>query len=139
MLLNQTAVYGLRAMASLAMLAPGERINAAELSERTRVPQQYLSKVMRKLVVAKLVNGRKGHGGGFCLARAPKEIPLRDVLSAVDIDMHSGCAFGYAACDLENPCSLHPLWSRLNQCLDSWANGCTLAEIGPPPKPGRRR
>lgn len=139
MLLNQTAVYGLRAMAALAALAPGERVNAAELSERTGVPQQYLSKVMRKFVVAKLVSARKGHGGGFCLARAPKDLPLGEVLAAVDIEVDGGCAFGYAACDPQNPCSLHPLWSRLTQCLDTWSKGCTLADIGPAPTSKRRR
>ena len=140
MLLNLTAVYGLRAMATLANLAPGESLNAAELSERTGVPQQYLSKVMRKLVVARLVRSRRGHGGGFSLMRPPAAIHVADVLRAIDLELGSGCAFGFEACDPTNPCALHPIWARLQESLEAWTGGCTLGDLhaGPPPK-GRRR
>jgi Rrf2 family iron-sulfur cluster assembly transcriptional regulator len=139
MLLNLTAVYGLRAMATLASLAPGESLNAAELSERTRVPQQYLSKIMRKLVVGRLVRSQRGHGGGFSLMRPPAGIRLAEVLRAMDIDLDGGCAFGFAECDPRNPCALHPIWSRLQQSLDEWVGGSTLADLGTAPAPRMRR
>ena len=133
MLLNLTAVYGLRAMATLGGLGPGESLNAAALSEHTGVPQQYLSKVMRKLVVAKLVRSQRGHGGGFSLSRPPAKIALADVLRAIDIELDGGCAFGYEQCDPGNPCALHPIWTRLQQSLDDWTNSSTLAEVGSAP------
>lgn len=139
MLLNQTAVYGLRATATLAALEPGESLNAEQLSERTGVPKQYLSKVMRKLVVAKLVRGQRGHGGGFSLMKAPRQIRLLDVLTALNLEVDSGCAFGYTACDPNNPCPLHPLWSRLNDSLAAWSQGSTFADLGPVPKAPRQR
>ena len=139
MLLNLTAVYGLRAMATLAGLGAGETLNAAELSERTGVPQQYLSKVMRKLVLARLVRSQRGHGGGFQLMRPPGEIRVADALAALDLDVASGCAFGFAACDPQNPCVLHPLWSRLQESLDAWTGGSTFAELQPPGPRRRNR
>ncbi|MCA8976835.1 MAG: Rrf2 family transcriptional regulator [Planctomycetes bacterium] len=139
MLLNQTAVYGLRAMSTLARLAPGESLNAAALSSRTGVPQQYLSKVMRKLVLARLVIGRRGHGGGFSLQRPPHDIRLGDVLAAVDQGFDNSCAFGYSACDLRNPCSLHPVWNELKAGLEHWASNYSLADLGPEPERVRTR
>ncbi|MBX3462774.1 MAG: Rrf2 family transcriptional regulator [Planctomycetes bacterium] len=141
MLLNLTAVYGLRAMATLAGLGPGESLNAAELSARTGVPQQYLSKVMRKLVVARLVRSQRGHGGGFSLQQPKARIRIADVLRAIDLDLGGGsCAFGYAACDPDNPCPLHPLWTRLQAGLDAWTCGSTLADVDPTlPARSRRR
>lgn len=129
MLLNLTAVYGLRALAVLSGLAPGASLNAAELAERTGVPQQYLSKVMRKLVLARLVRSQRGHGGGFQLMQPPGEIRVADALAALDLEVGSGCAFGFAACDPKNPCALHPLWSRLQQRLDEWTEGSTFADL----------
>ena len=73
MILNQTAVYALRAMAVLARLAPGEFLRSVELAEHTNVPVHYLGKVMRLLVLAELVRSRKGHGGGFTLRRSPEK------------------------------------------------------------------
>lgn len=139
MLLNQTAVYGLRAMAILAGLSPGEALNAEELSERTGVPRQYLSKVMRKLVLGKLVRGQRGHGGGFSLLKAPKQIRLLDVLEAIDVELDGGCAFGFAQCDPTNPCSLHPIWSKMQECIAHWAGESTLADLGPAPQLPRTR
>lgn len=139
MLLNLTAVYGLRAMAVLAKLAAGESVNAAELSERTGVPQQYLSKVMRKLVLARLVSGRRGRGGGFTLAKPARQIRLADVLEALDIELDGGCAFGFAKCDPTNPCALHPIWSRLQDDLSKWTHGSTFADLGPDPSKRSRQ
>lgn len=133
MLLNQTAVYGLRAMAVLAKLGPGETLNAGQLSERTGVPRQYLSKVMRKLVVAKLVRAQRGRGGGFCIQKPPHQIHLMDVLAALELEVDHGCAFGFTACDPKNPCALHPIWSRMQECVQHWAGGSTLADLGPEP------
>jgi Rrf2 family protein len=129
MLLHVTAVYGLRALAVLASLDPGASLNAAALADRTGVPQQYLSKVMRKLVVARLVRSRRGHGGGFQLQRAPGSIRVADALAALDFEVGTGCAFGFPACNLRDPCILHPLWSQLQQSLQQWTGGCTFGDL----------
>jgi Rrf2 family iron-sulfur cluster assembly transcriptional regulator len=134
MLLSQTAVYGLRALAVLAALAPGEGINGRQLAERTRVPREYLSKVMRRLVLAKLVQSQRGHGGGFRLRRPPAQILVRDVLGALDLELGTECAFGYATCNAAEPCALHPLWSRLREGLDEWIGGTTFAQLTAPPR-----
>ncbi|MCB9876665.1 MAG: Rrf2 family transcriptional regulator [Planctomycetes bacterium] len=130
-MLQLTSVYGLRAMAVLAGLAPGESITASDLSAATRVPQQYLSKVMRKLVVARLVRGRRGRNGGFQLAKAPRAITIAMVLNALSHEIEGGCAFGFPACDPDHPCALHPIWSRLQQCVGSWSSEMTLADMDP--------
>jgi Rrf2 family transcriptional regulator, nitric oxide-sensitive transcriptional repressor len=132
MLLNQTAVYGLRALAVLGAIGPGESLNAERLAERTRVPRQYLSKVMRKLVLARLVLSQRGHGGGFRLRRPLAQIPVRDALAALDLDLGTQCAFGFAACDPLQPCALHPLWSRMHDSLERWTLGSVAGD--PPPE-----
>ena len=129
MILNQTAEYALRAMAILAMLAPGEGLRAADLAERTGIPVAYLSKIMRRLVLAKLVDSRKGHGGGFRLAQPPARITFLAVLSAVDLAPEPNrCAFGWGACDPRHPCVLHSVWSELSETFVRWAEKTTLAD-----------
>lgn len=137
-MLDLTSIYGLRAMATLASLEPGESLNATGLSERTGVPQQYLSKVMRKFVLAKLVRSQRGPGGGFMLMKPPASIRLDDVLAAIDRRPAGGCAFGYSACDPDHPCQLHPLWAHLQRSLTEWANGYTLDDLRTAPAPRAR-
>lgn len=128
-MLNQTHLYALRALATLARLAPGERLVSEELAQRTQVPMPYLSKVMRRLVQAGLVDGRRGHGGGFALDKPPAQISFARVFDALDAPlMPPGCAFGWQGCDFDNPCSLHGKWAELLESVQSWSERTTLAD-----------
>ena len=73
-------------MAALASLPPGEAMTASALSEFTEVPVHYLSKIMRRLVIQKLVAARKGPGGGFALGRPARKITFADILAANELD-----------------------------------------------------
>ena len=133
-LLNQTAEYAMRALAYLAQAAvQGEgRVSSDELARETHIPSHYVSKVMRRLVVADLVDARRGRGGGFELARAPGEIRFIDVLEATDsMPDPMRCAFGFGQCDSTDPCPLHDSWSRLQEQFRTWAITTTLADVGP--------
>ncbi len=127
----QTTEYALRAMAYLvAVPRPGEAVSAQDLAEGTGVPLAYLSKVLRKLVLAGLLHSKRGHGGGFSLARPPRRIAFAQVLEAVGYEADSQrCAFGMARCDLKNPCPLHPAWADLKARFSDWANNTTLADL----------
>ncbi len=127
MLLTQTAEYALRAMACLAQQGGDTTLRSAELAKLATIPSHYVSKVMRRLVVAGLVQSKRGHGGGFSLARKPQDITFLEILQATDHFMEEQrCAFGLGDCDLENPCPLHPAWSELRGQLKAWAMTATL-------------
>ncbi len=129
--LSQTAEYALRALAHLAMQPEGVAVTARELSQGTGVPVHYLSKVMRRLVMAGLVTGTKGHGGGFSLARPAAQLRSGDVLAAGEHSPASPdrCAFGWATCDTQRPCPLHGTWSELKEAARAWACQTTLADV----------
>lgn len=130
MFISQTAEYAIRAMSALAILPEGKKIRAADLGQATGIPAPYLSKILRRLVLAGLLISQKGQGGGFLLARPPAEIPFMEILDAVDAFPTEGrCAFGWGNCDQLHPCPLHGSWSRLNKHLRDWANDSNLAEV----------
>jgi len=132
-LLALTPTYALRAMAVLANLDPGETLTSSALSERTGVPVHYLSKIMRRMVVAGLASSRKGHGGGFALGRPPHKITFAAILAATDLTLEPGqCGFGFGSCDPRALCPLHPTWSGLQSTLQRWAEDSTLADTRSP-------
>jgi Rrf2 family nitric oxide-sensitive transcriptional repressor len=105
-MLSQTVEYALRAMASLAF-HPDELVATPELAEMTKVPSNYLAKVLQTLAGADLIIGRRGVGGGYRLAKPANEIMLLDVVAAVNpVERITECPLG-----LENHsshlCSLH--------------------------------
>ena len=132
----QTAEYALRAMAAIAAHAPGTAARASDLSEVTGIPQPYLSKILRRLVMGRLLTSQRGHGGGFVLSRPAAEIQFRDILDAMDyFATDSACVYGWAACDTKHPCPLHDTWAALKAQFERWASEATLASVqGSPTK-----
>jgi Rrf2 family iron-sulfur cluster assembly transcriptional regulator len=140
MLLSQTAEYALRAMAWLAYECPDAPVRAQDLSQGTGIPPHYLSKILRRLVLAGLLDSQKGQGGGFSLARPPESICYEEILVAVDaFPAHGRCAFGWGTCGADNPCPLHESWSCLSDAVQTWAANTTLAAVRHGPTPGPLR
>jgi len=130
MLVSQTSEYALRAMAWLASAPPDEPVRSRDLAAGSGIPLHYLSKILRRLVLADLLISQKGKRGGFVLARLTHEIRFLDILAAVDAYPTQGrCAFGWGECDEANPCTMHDTWSELNGKILSWAANTTLADV----------
>ncbi len=132
MILNQTVEYALRAMAVLATHGVDQRVTSGDLARDANIPEHYVSKVMRRLVLAGLVDAKRGHHGGFQLSRPPHQIAFIDVLEAVDFQPESQrCAFGLGKCNPSAPCALHPAYAALNDAFLEWARGTTLVNVQP--------
>lgn len=126
-------------MTQLALASPDAVLPAETLSKQADVPRPYLSKIMRKLVAAKLAVAAKGPGGGFRLARPRGDIRFLDIIAAVGEEpAPDHCVFGWSRCDAKSPCPLHPTFSKLNDEMWSWATDHTLADVRPGPDIRRR-
>ena len=130
-LLSQTSEYALRATAWLASLSSEAPVPAHDLAKHSGVPSHYLSKILRRLVLAGILDSQKGKAGGFTLARPPHAITFKDVLLAVDaFPVAERCAFGWGACDATSPCPLHGPWTAIGDEFREWADTTTFAELG---------
>ena len=140
MILPQTAEYALRALAQMSVLPLDAPVRAIDLAKLTSIPEPYLSKILRKLVAEGLLASKKGHGGGFRLARPPAEIRFIDALRALEIDLETKhCAFGWGECSAKDPCLLHPAFTQLNEATLTWATKTTLADLTVPAADGARK
>jgi Rrf2 family protein len=129
--LSQTSEYALRATAWLASLSSREPVPARDLAKHSGVPSHYLSKILRRLVLAGILESQKGKAGGFTLARPPHAITFKDVLLAVDaFPLSERCAFGWGACNSASPCPLHGPWTAISQEFRDWAARTTFADLG---------
>ncbi len=82
-MLSQTTEYALRAVVWLAQ-NQGSPQTAAQISEATKVPVSYLSKVLQSLRRASVVGAVRGLHGGFELAGAPETISILDIVNIVE-------------------------------------------------------
>ena len=72
------------ALADLAYLGPDNLTSLTDIAKRQDVSLPYLEQLFVKLRRANLVVSTRGANGGYRLARAPSDIRVVDVLSAVD-------------------------------------------------------
>ena len=80
---SQTVEYALRAVVHLAYRAP-EAQTTAQIAEATRVPRDYLSKILQGLAREGIVRTQRGVGGGISLAQQPDALTILDVVKAVE-------------------------------------------------------
>ena len=139
MLISQTVEYALRAVVWLAA-HPGAGQTTQQIADGTRVPREYLSKVLQTLSRSGVVQAQRGVGGGFSMLRDPATLTVLDVIVAIDPIQR------YGACPLKGTsaeaglCRLHHL---LNNATDAFVTVCADVRIadmvnpaGPPAVPG---
>lgn len=108
---SQTTEYALRAAAWLA-LSPDKLVATADLAKATKVPSNYLSKVLQQLSQANLIVGRRGVGGGYRLSRPADRITLLEIVRAVGtLDRIRECPLGLK----EHGTNLCPLHRTVDQ------------------------
>lgn len=78
------------------------------------------------------MRSKRGVGGGYVLARAPEEITLGQIVSAVDGPIVAG-DFGEphkdGACDHEGQCVLLSVWAEVGSHMRSHLDSFTLADM----------
>jgi Rrf2 family iron-sulfur cluster assembly transcriptional regulator len=103
-----------------------------DIAERTGLPQPYLEQILLALKGAGLVRSKRGVGGGYVLARDPKDITLAHVVSAVDGPIVAG-DFGLphenGACDHEGQCILLAVWADVGETMRGYLQSFTLADM----------
>lgn len=125
--------YASRALLSLALQPEGTGpTSVRDIAERTGLPQPYLEQILLALKGAGLVRSKRGVGGGYVLARDPKEIALSEILSAVDGPIVAG-DFGEphtnGACDHEGQCVLLSIWADVGEHMRRYLGAISLADI----------
>jgi Rrf2 family protein len=124
---SRTTEYALRAVVYLAAQSSEAR-TIGQIAEATRVPTDYLSKVMQNLRRAGLVQSQRGLHGGFSLHVPAAELTVYDVVQAVDpIRRIEKCPLGIK--DHINLCPLHRRLDAAMNMVEQALRGSTIAEL----------
>lgn len=128
--LSNLADYAVVIMTAMANHAP-QKLNAADVSGATGVPQATAAKVMGHLARAGLLESHRGIGGGFALAKLPVDICVADMIEAVDgpIALTNCIDQGPGDCSLTSICSMKPHWQIMNEAVRGAFEGVTLAQL----------
>ncbi len=108
--------------------------NAPELAAVAHLPLPTVSKILKILAREGLLVPHRGAKGGFSLARSADEIPIADVISALEgpIAPTECSAHGSDRCGIESLCPVSTNWRRINRAVLDALRGITLAEMASP-------
>jgi len=127
------AEYGLIVSLNLARRVGDGPIAARELAEAERLPHDYVEQILLRLRRAGLVESVRGAKGGYLLARDTHDISVKDVMEAsehvtfeVNCDHHQVDAH---RCSPDAACSIRPVWRMLEQRINEFLSGVTLADL----------
>ena len=129
--------YALVALASLAEAAPdGPRPQSARaISDRYGVPHSLLMNVLKDLVGGGIVKSTRGAKGGYTLARAPRDITVLGVVTAIEgpVSLTACCdpqeASPCAECSVEQSCPITHSVRRLNDQISRYLHEVTLEDL----------
>ena len=84
MKLSTKAQHAVTAMINLAMNNGIRPVTLAEISKNQGISLSYLEQLFSKMRKAGLVEGVRGPGGGYKLAKSPKETCIAEIVIAID-------------------------------------------------------
>ena len=121
----------------MTVLADAERVHSApELAERAHLELPTVSKLLKQLAHAELVESFRGVNGGYRLAREPARITIAEIVIAMEgpIGM-TECSAHTGLCGHEPHCGVRVNWQHINQAIARALGSVTLADmLKPPPK-----
>ncbi len=118
-MLSNASKYAIRTVLFLAKnSSPKKKFGARHIADSLEVPQQFIAKILQKLVKADIISSAKGPGGGFYTNNKNLKRNLLDVLSVIEKnDIFSECFLGLPVCGDENPCPVHDIVSVFKAAL----------------------
>jgi FeS assembly SUF system regulator len=120
-------------MAHLAEYRDDDSHNARELAEDTQLPAPVVSKILKSLTRAGLLISQRGSKGGYSLARIPSEIPVVEMIMALEGPLGiTECTIHPGACAQESSCQVRDPWQRINGAVHAALEKITLADLAKP-------
>ena len=121
--------YAVTAMLDLALHYTDGPITLADISQRQGISLSYLEQLFAKLRRQGLVDSTRGPGGGYRLSRTPAEIPVADVITAVDEKLETTRCGGLSNCQDDERCLTHELWTELSDQIYLFLSNISLGNL----------
>ena len=117
-------------MVIMALKKSSSPASADFLASVTGLETPTVSKILKKLKKAGLLDSKRGAAGGYFLVRSQQDISLNDVIVAMEGGMSlTECADDDQACHLTQSCYMSAGMKRVNQVILEALQSVTVSDI----------
>jgi FeS assembly SUF system regulator len=128
--LSKLSDYAVVVLSQLAT-RPGEQMSACELAHVTSVPEPTVAKVLKLLSRQNIVMSTRGVNGGYAMHRAPNEITVKELITALEGPIAlTECVTNSAdSCVIETLCPMRGGWQKVNDAVHAALNSVMLSDL----------
>jgi Rrf2 family protein len=106
--ISTKTIYAVAALHELSMIQDDAVLKIKAIAERANVPQNFLEQILLELRKQNILISVKGAHGGYKLAKALKDITLKDIVMVLETDALSD------VCRTNNP-TLKLFWEDIRE------------------------
>jgi len=123
--------YALRIMLDLAQNHTGDFIPLRDVAERQDITVKYMEQIISVLSKAGYLKSSRGNGGGYRLARSPKNYRIGDILRTMEGNLAVIACLEDSPneCPRSNDCTTLPFWQGLNRVIEEYIDSMTLEDL----------
>lgn len=130
MMISTKGRYALRVMLDIASHSEGHYLSLRDVAERQQISMKYLESIVASLCRDGLLESLRGKHGGYRLARPVDEYSVGQILKATEGTMAPvACLASEGICENEELCPTLPVWKELDQIIDTYLEGVSLASV----------
>lgn len=110
-----------------------EYVSAKAIAETYGFGQPTVSKILKMLQIAGIVDSVRGTQGGYKLSRDPSEISVANVITALEGQpVLTECCDVKQSCIHDQHCTLKGNWKKINQVVMQVLESLSLADMAGP-------
>ena len=123
--------YAIRVIIDMAENGETEFHPLHNLAERQGLSEKYLEAILGTLVKNNVLEGARGKGGGYKLAKPATELTVWEILSVIETSMGPvECVDnGKNGCDRADICPTLPMWMDLAKIIKDYFTGITVEQL----------
>lgn len=131
MLVSTKGRYALRIMIDLAEHNNGAFIPLKDIAQRQDISEKYLESIISILSREGLLEGQRGKGGGYRLTSDPQHYTVSSILKTTEGSIAPVACLEPRAntCKRSAECKTLPMWQKLDEIIDSFFKGITIADL----------
>ena len=131
MLISTRGRYALRVLIDLAEHGETGYIPMKKVAERQGISLKYLEQILPSLSKNGFVDGVHGKGGGYRLAKDPKDCKVGEILRLTEGNLAPVACLtcGEKQCERMGECRTYPMWTEFQQLVNEYFDGITIADL----------